>query len=68
MLDMVMSADLDYEAGMLADGTDVEGALTAETAKLVRYNTWQGSNAEAVMVGPLYFWVPTLVWFILQLL
>ena len=51
VLDMVMSADLNYEAGKLADGTDTEGALTAEAAKLVRCNTWQGSNVEAVMDG-----------------
>ena len=51
VLDMVMSADLVYEAGKLADGTDAEGALTAEAAKLVRCNTWQGSNVEAVMDG-----------------
>lgn len=49
VLDMVMSADLDYDAGKLAGGTDAEGALTAEAAKLVRCNTWQGSNVEAVM-------------------
>ena len=46
---MVMSADLDYKTGKLADGTDAEGALTAEAAKPVRCNTWQGSNAEAVI-------------------
>lgn len=51
VLDMVMSADLDYEAGKLADDTDAGGALTAEAAKRVRCNTWQGSNAEAVMDG-----------------
>lgn len=51
VLDMVMSADLVYDAGKLADGTDTDGALTAEAAKMVRCNTWQGSNVEAVMDG-----------------
>lgn len=50
-LDMVMSSDFDYEAGKLTSGTDADGALTAEAAKLVRCNTWQGSNVKAVMEG-----------------
>ena len=51
VLDMVMSADLTYENGMLVHDVDNDGALTAEAAKRVRCNTWQGSNAERVMDG-----------------
>lgn len=51
ILDQVLSADLVYENNMLAGGTDADGILTAEAARLVRCNTWQGSNVEEVMEG-----------------
>ena len=51
VLDQVLSADLVYENNMLVGSTDADGALTAEAAKLIRCNTWQGSNAEEVMDG-----------------
>ena len=51
ILDQVLSADLAYENNMLAVSTDADGILTAEAAKRVRCNTWQGSNVEEVMDG-----------------
>jgi len=50
MLDQVCSADLDYdEAGRLTGGVAELGCLDESAAKLVRCNTWHGSNAaEAV--------------------
>ena len=51
ILGQVFSADLVYENNMLVGSTDADGALTAEAAKLIRCNTWQGSNVEEVMDG-----------------
>ena len=51
ILGQVLSADLVYENNMLIGSTDADGALTAEAAKLIRCNTWQGSNVEEVMDG-----------------
>ena len=50
MLDQVFSADLRYDAsGRLTDGVAELGCLDGNAAKLVRCNTWHGSNAaEAV--------------------
>lgn len=50
MLDQVCSADLDYdEAGELTAGVAALGCLDETAAKLVRCNSWHGSNAaEAV--------------------
>ena len=46
MLNQVRSSDLSYDAkGKLTGGVDKMGALTAESAKLVRCNSWHGSNA-----------------------
>lgn len=51
-LDQVFLNDLDYdENGRLTGCVDADGALTPEAADKVRCNTWQGSNAEAVMKG-----------------
>ena len=50
LLDQVLSADLSYDDNnMLTDSTDEDGVLTPEAARLVRCNTWQGSNVEDVM-------------------
>ena len=51
ILEQVFSADLAYENNMLVSSKDADGALTAEAAKLIRCNTWQGSNVEEVMDG-----------------
>ena len=51
ILGQVLSPDLVYENNMLIGSTDADGALTAEAAKLIRCNTWQGSNVEEVMDG-----------------
>ena len=51
ILSQVLSADLVYENNMLVGSTDADGVLTAEAAKLIRCNTWQGSNVEEVMNG-----------------
>ena len=51
ILGQVLSADLVYENNMLVGSTDADGVLTAEAAKLIRCNTWQGSNVEEVMDG-----------------
>ena len=50
MLDQVCSSDLDYdEAGRLTEGVAELGCLDEDAAKLVRCNSWHGSNAaEAV--------------------
>ena len=50
MLDQVCSADLSYdESGRLTEGVEALGCLEQGAAKLVRCNTWHGSNAaEAV--------------------
>ena len=50
MLDQVCSADLDYdEAGNLTEGVAELGCLDENAGKLLRCNTWHGSNAaEAV--------------------
>ena len=52
VLGQVRSADLGYDDnGVLVSSKDADGALTAQAAKLVRCNTWQGSNVESVMEG-----------------
>ena len=51
ILGQVFSADLVYENNMLVGSTDADGYLTAEAAKLIRCNTWKGSNVEEVMDG-----------------
>ena len=52
ILDMVQSYDLSYDkGGELIDAKDKNGILTPEAAKLVRNNTWIGSNAEELMEG-----------------
>ena len=50
-LEQVLSPDFEYQDNMLVGCKDTEGALTAEAAKFVRCNTWQGSNVEEVMDG-----------------
>ncbi len=50
LLDKVISADLSYDGSShLTAGVDEFGALTGESAKLVRCNSWHGSNVEAVV-------------------
>ena len=50
LLDQVFSADLAYdEDGHLTDCVTEIGALHESGAKLVRCNTWYGSNAEEVL-------------------
>ena len=50
LLDQVCSADLSYDAnGHLTTGVDNLGVLKEESAKLVRCNSWHGSNAAAVV-------------------
>ena len=50
ILDQVRSADLEYdENGKLSEGVNAMGALTEEAGKLVRINTWYGSNAAEVI-------------------
>ena len=50
ILPQVRSSDLAYDAkGHLTAGIDKLGALTAESAKLVRCNSWHGSNAGAAV-------------------
>ena len=51
LLPMVLSADLSYADGALTDAKNPDGSLSGAAAKLVRCNTWQGSNAPAVMEG-----------------
>ena len=52
ILGQVFSADLEYDDdGMLTRCKDENGALTPEAAKLIRSNTWQGSNAASVLEG-----------------
>lgn len=51
LLPQVLSADLTYEEGRLIDATNADGSLSDAAAKLVRCNTWQGSNAPSVMEG-----------------
>ena len=51
VLDQILSADLNYENGMLTEGKDADGCLSDEAAKLVRCNSWQDSNAETAMDG-----------------
>jgi len=51
ILGQVFSADLAYENSMLVGSTDADGVLTADAVKLIRTNTWQGSNVEEVMDG-----------------
>lgn len=52
ILDMVQSYDLSYdEDGKLIEAKDENGILTPEAAKLVKNNTWIGSNAEELMEG-----------------
>jgi len=51
ILGQVLSADLTYENNMLVGSTDADGVLTADAVKLIRCNTWQGSNVEEVMDG-----------------
>lgn len=51
-MEQIFSADLTYdEDGFLTDCTDEDGQLMAEAAKLVKCNTWQGSNVESAMKG-----------------
>ncbi len=50
LLDQVFSADLKYdEGGRLTENVTALGSLDEESAKLVRCNTWHGSNAEAAV-------------------
>lgn len=52
VLDQALSADLRYDGqNKLLEGVAETGALTPEAAKLVRCNTWQGSNAHSVLDG-----------------
>ena len=51
VLDQILSADLNYENGMLTEGKNADGCLSDEAAKLVRCNSWQDSNAETAMDG-----------------
>ena len=52
LLDQVTSADLAYDdAGRLTEGVTALGALDADAAKLVRLNTWRGSNAAEAVGG-----------------
>lgn len=51
ILDQVISPDLTYEDGVLTDAIGQNGELTEEAVKLIRCNTWQGSNVEDVMEG-----------------
>ena len=52
VLDQVLSPDLEYDKnGLLVNASDFHGALSAEAAKPIRCNTWQGSNVEKVMDG-----------------
>lgn len=50
MLDQILSPDLEYdESNMLVGATDEHGILTSEAAKLVKNNTWEGSNVEEML-------------------
>lgn len=50
VLDQALSADLRYDGqNKLLEGVAETRALTPEAAKLVRCNTWQGSNAHSVL-------------------
>ena len=52
VLGQVRSADLGYDdKGALVSYKDADGALTVQAAKLLRCNTWQGSNVESIMEG-----------------
>ena len=51
LLPQVLSPDLSYEGGTLINATNADGSLSDAAAKLVRCNTWQGSNAPSVMEG-----------------
>lgn len=51
LLPQLLSADLSYKDGMLIDATNADTSLSDAAAKLVRCNTWQGSNAAALMEG-----------------
>lgn len=50
LLGQVHSADFAYDSdGKLLEGVAETGALTPEAAKLVRCNTWEGSDVEEVL-------------------
>ena len=51
LLPQVLSADLAYEEGMLIGETNADGSLSDAAAKLVRCNTWQGSDVPSVLEG-----------------
>ncbi len=52
MLDQVLSPDLSYDKeGHLTSGVAETGALTNDAGKLLRCNTWQGSNVDEAMEG-----------------
>ena len=52
VLDMAKSYDLSYDKeNQLIDAKDSNGILTSEAAKLVKNNTWIGSNTEELMEG-----------------
>ena len=51
ILDQVISSDLTYEDGILTDAIDQTGELSGEAVKMIRCNTWQGSNVEDVTEG-----------------
>jgi|GEM_PF-929523 len=51
LLEQVETADLPYFDGRLTKGVDDTGALTDDAGKLIRVNSWLGSNAEFVVEG-----------------
>ena len=52
LLPQVLSADLAYDAeGVLINAANADGSLSDAAARLVRCNTWQGSNAPSIMEG-----------------
>ncbi len=51
LLEQVETADLPYFDGRLTKGVDDTGALSDEAGKLIRVNSWLGSNAEFVIEG-----------------
>ena len=51
LLPQLLSADLSYKDGILINATNADGSLSDAAAKLVRCNTWQGSNVTALMEG-----------------
>ncbi len=51
LLEQVESADLPYFEGRLTKGVDDTGALSDESGKLIRINSWLDSNTEYVVDG-----------------